>query len=100
MAEAPLSLLGYVRRQFDGDRDQRFDFLTVAGDKVSGIFAAWPEADDEVVVVIGGSDKLHVIVVEHLVYIAEHKPADPREALSNLTGRVREVAPGRFGKEA
>lgn len=92
MPDAPLSLLGYVRRQFDGDHNQRFDFLTIAGEKVSGVFAAWPEADDQVVVVTVGADRLHVIVVEHLVYIAEYRPTDTREALSNVTSRVREGA--------
>ncbi len=95
MPDAPLSLLAYVRRQFDGDRQQRFDFMTVGGDKVSGTFAAWPEPDDRVVVVTASNDRLHVIVVEHLVYVAEYRPTDPREALSNLGDRVRDVVPGR-----
>jgi hypothetical protein len=97
MPEAPLSLLEYVRRQFGGDREQRFDFLTVAGEKVSGTFAVWPEADDHVIVVTVGADRLHVIVVAHLVYVAEHRATDPREALSNLGGRVRDVGTARLG---
>jgi hypothetical protein len=92
MPEAPLSLLAYVRRQFGGDRVQKFDFLTIAGEKVSGTFAVWPEADDEVVVVTGGNDRLYVIVAAHLVFIAEHRPTDPREALSNLGGKVRDAS--------
>ena len=92
MPDAPLSLLGYVRRQFDDDHAQRFDFLTIAGEKVSGVFAVWPEADDQVVVVTVGADRLHVIVVDHLVYVAEHRPTDTREAISNVTSRVREGA--------
>jgi hypothetical protein len=91
MPESPFSLLAYVRRQFGDDREQKFDFMTVAGDKVTGHFAAWPEADDAVVVVLTSTDKLHVIVVAHLVYIAEHRPTDAREAISTLTGRVRDV---------
>jgi hypothetical protein len=91
MPEAPLSLLGYVRRQFGGDREQKFDFMTAAGDKVTGTFAAWPEPDDDVVVVLTASDRLHVIVVAHLVYIAEHRATDAREALSSLTGKVRDA---------
>src|ERR1700750_899873 len=87
MAESPFSLLAYVRRQFDGDRDQKFDFLTVAGEKVSGTFAAWPEADDHVVVVLAPNDRLVVIVAEHLVYIAEHRPVDTREAISTTIGK-------------
>ena len=94
MPEEALSLLGYVRRQFDDDHAQRFDFLTIAGEKVSGTFAVWPEADDKVVVVTVGADRLHVIVVEHLVYIAEYRPTDPREALSNLSGKVRVAGDG------
>lgn len=97
MSEAPLSLLGYVRRQFDGDREQKFDFLTVAGEKVTGAFAVWPDADDRVVVVTVGADRLHVIVVAHLVYVAEHRAIDPREALSTFTGRVRDASAGRLG---
>ena len=92
MPEAPLSLLGYVRRQFDADHAQRFDFLTIAGEKVSGVFAVWPEADDEVVVVTVGADRLHVIVVSHLVYIAEYRAVDTREAISSVGARVREGA--------
>ncbi len=92
----PFSLLSYVRRQFDGDRAQKFDFQTVAGDKVTGTFAAWPEPDDQVVVVLGSNDRLHVIVVEYLVYIAEHRSADPREALSAVAGRVRDAG-GKLG---
>jgi hypothetical protein len=91
MPEAPLSLLGYVRRQFAADREQRFDFLTIAGEKVSGTFAVWPEADDEVVVVTVGADRLYVLVAAHLVYIAEYRATDPREALSNLGGKVRDA---------
>lgn len=97
MPDAPLNLLGYVRRQFDGNREDRFDFLTVAGEKVSGAFAVWPEPDDEVVVVVTGADRLCVIVVAHLVYVAEHRAGDPREALSTLGDRVRDSA-GRLGK--
>ena len=92
MSQAPLTLLAYVRRQFGDDREQKFDFMTVAGDKVTGSFAAWPEADDAVVVVLTPADKLHVIVVAHLVYIAEHRPTDAREALSSLTGKVRDAS--------
>jgi hypothetical protein len=91
MPESPFSLLAYVRRQFGDDREQKFDFMTVAGDKVTGHFAAWPEADDAVVVVLSSTDRLHVIVVAHLVYIAEYRPTDAREAISTLTGRVRDV---------
>ena len=65
MAES-FSLLTYVRRQFDGNREQVFDFQTVAGDRVTGTFAAWPEADDRVVVVTSANDRLHVIVVDYL----------------------------------
>ena len=98
MSDAPFSLLEYVRRQFGGDRTQKFEFLTVAGEKVTGSFAAWPEPDDRVVVVTNNTDRLHVIVVEHLVYIAEHRPADPRETLSALTGRVREAGATQLGR--
>jgi hypothetical protein len=91
MTQAPHSLLAYIRRQFGDDQEQKFDFVTVAGDKVTGHFAAWPEADDAVVVVLTPTDRLHVIVVEHLVYIAEHRPTDAREALSSLTGKVRDA---------
>lgn len=96
MPDAPLSLLAYVNRQFGDDREQRFDFMTVAGDKVTGSFAAWPEPDDAVVVVNSNSDRLHVIVVEQLVYIAEHRPTDAREALSNIGEKVRDAG-GRLG---
>jgi hypothetical protein len=91
MPQAPLSLLGYVSRQFSDDREQKFDFMTVAGDKVTGSFAAWPEPDDHVVVVLTANDRLHVLVVAHLVYIAEYRPTDAREALSSLTGKVRDA---------
>ena len=63
MPQAPLSLLGYVSRQFSGDQEQKFDFMTVAGEKVTGNFAASPEPDDHVVVVLTANDRLHVIVV-------------------------------------
>jgi hypothetical protein len=98
MAEAPFSLLAYVRRQFDSDRQQKFDFMTVAGEKIIGVFAAWPEADDNVVVVLAANDRLVVLVVEHLVYIAEHRPADPREAITSTIGKVRDAGAERFGK--
>lgn len=91
MTQAPFSLLAYVRRQFGDDHEQIFDFVTVAGDRVTGHFAAWPEADDAVVVVLTANDRLHVIVVAHLVYIAEHRATDAREALSTLTGKVRDA---------
>jgi hypothetical protein len=44
-----------------------------------------------VVVVLTASDRLHVLVVAHLVYIAEYRPTDAREALSSLTGKVRDA---------
>ncbi len=98
MAESPFSLLAYVRRQFDSDRQQKFDFMTVAGEKISGTFAAWPEADDNVVVVLSHNDRLCVIVVEHLAYIAEHRPTDPREALTTTIGKVRDAGAERLKK--
>jgi hypothetical protein len=48
----------------------------------------------EEVVVAVGADRFHVVVVEHLVHLAEYRPTDPREALSNFSGKVR-VAGGR-----
>ncbi len=98
MSETSFSLLAYVRRQFDGERDQKFDFMTVAGEKISGTFAAWPEPEDQVVVVLAGGDRLVVLVVAHLVYVAEHR-ADARDALTNIGDKVRDAGGGRLGKQ-
>ena len=88
---APLSLLEYVSRQFGDDREQRFDFLTTAGEKISGVFAAWPEPGDEIIVVNSNQDRLHVIVVGYLVYISEHKATEAREVISNIGEKVRDA---------
>ena len=88
---APLSLLEYVSRQFGDDREQRFDFLTTSGERVSGVFAAWPEPGDEIIVVNSTQDRLHVIVVRYLVYIAEHRPTEAREVISSLGEKVRDA---------
>jgi hypothetical protein len=89
---APLSLLEYVSRQFGDDREQRFDFMTSAGEKVSGVFAAWPEPGDEIIVVTSNQDRLHVINVRFLVYIAEHRPTEAREVISNIGEKVRDAS--------
>jgi hypothetical protein len=93
---APLSLLEYVSRQFGDDREQRFDFMTTSGEKVSGVFAAWPEPGDEIIVVTSNTDRLHVINVRYLVYISEHRQTEAREVISNIGEKVRDAG-GRIG---